>query len=90
MPSKMGNCVSDSTHKYVEADNEKITLIDNNIELQGLMEKLLERCGNGGVVMMNFANKLARSVQGKGKGDNNNNRLWRLSLEDIHELFTEE
>lgn len=217
----MGNCVSDSTHKYVEADNEKITMIDSSSEVQGLMEqrinvkyvsngddinsrsashtdymngcprrsspfpdnqqfmsgrgssedkktfvmhspnfsnserkpckpgktdfrrniaapsheqraggrsvhrlkvvisakelcellinsesaaddsretdlaslvlqKLSERCGNGGVVMLNSVSRSERSVQGKGKGDNNNNRSWRPSLEDIPELFTEE
>lgn len=57
-----------------------------------VLEKLSERCGNGGVMRMDSASKSARSaVQGKGKkDDNNNNRSWRPSLEDIPELFTEE
>lgn len=57
-----------------------------------VLEKLSERCGNGGVMRMDSASISARSaVQGKGKkDDNNNNRSWRPSLEDIPELFTEE
>lgn len=53
-----------------------------------VLEKISETRGNGGLVMMNSASKATKTVQ--GEGNNNNNRSWRPSLEDIPELFKEE
>lgn len=58
----MGNCVSDTAHKYGEADDEKIIISHSSNELQGVMGGSInvEYISNGD----DISNAGARSVRG--------------------------